>query len=128
MIILNIINFHYYILIEIYYIMQSQYSVTSEYLKPSINNYASNNLMVESQVSKRSNPSIMAYPVMSPAMPSIKAFSNSSPPRIRRGYSWRLSRSSSARRRNCAQSDDDRSGNGITILNNGRSMDGSNSG
>ncbi|KAF7415260.1 hypothetical protein HZH68_003749 [Vespula germanica] len=54
--------------------------------------------------------------------PSSREFSNSSPPRIQRGYSWRLSRPS-LRRKRWSQSDEEQASRTI-VLNNGRSAFG----
>ncbi|XP_011298535.1 voltage-dependent T-type calcium channel subunit alpha-1H isoform X1 [Fopius arisanus] len=102
----------------------SQCSLTSGFLKPPDNNnhkYATNNL-VGSQTSRRMSPGISTFSNSS----ASRELSNTSPPRIRRGYSSRLSRPSICRKR-WSQSDEE-SPVQATILNNGRSTSGSNSG
>ncbi|XP_012271946.2 voltage-dependent T-type calcium channel subunit alpha-1H [Orussus abietinus] len=87
----------------------SQTSIPSGLLKPSDNKYTSNNL-VANQLTRRIS-------LVAVVNSSASRDPNSSPPRIQRGYSWRLSRPSLGRKRSHYE---DEPGRAI-ILNNGRS-------
>ncbi|XP_043279954.1 voltage-dependent T-type calcium channel subunit alpha-1G isoform X2 [Venturia canescens] len=99
----------------------SQWSIPSRLLKPPDNNhkFPTNNLVVANQIQ------LPVVRHVSPALTSNSSSSRefgsvSSPSRIQRGYSWRLSRPSLGRKR-MSQSDEVEPGGQNIILNNGRS-------
>ncbi|KAG7209645.1 hypothetical protein KM043_011292 [Ampulex compressa] len=99
----------------------SQCSIPSGLLKlPDVSNKLPSNNLVAGQFPRRISL------VTAVANPSTRESANSSPPRIQRGYSWRLSRPS-LRRKRWSQSEEEYNAQ-TTVLNNGRStLVGSNS-
>ncbi|XP_011061774.1 PREDICTED: voltage-dependent T-type calcium channel subunit alpha-1G isoform X1 [Acromyrmex echinatior] len=91
----------------------SQCSISSGLLKlPDVSNKIPTNNLIAGQFPRRIS---LVTAVVNPSTRD----SSSSPPRIQRGYSWRLSRPSLGRKR-WSQSDDEHTGH-TTVLNNGRS-------
>ncbi|XP_072749340.1 ca[2+]-channel protein alpha[[1]] subunit T isoform X3 [Anoplolepis gracilipes] len=91
----------------------SQCSIPSGLLKlPDVSNKIPTNNLIAGQFPRRIS---LVTAVVNPSTRD----SSSSPPRIQRGYSWRLSRPS-LRRKRWSQSDDEHTGH-TTVLNNGRS-------
>ncbi|KYQ53200.1 Voltage-dependent T-type calcium channel subunit alpha-1I [Trachymyrmex zeteki] len=92
---------------------QSQCSIPSGLLKlPDVSNKIPTNNLIAGQFPRRIS---LVTAVVNPSTRD----SSSSPPRVQRGYSWRLSRPSLGRKR-WSQSDDEHTGH-TTVLNNGRS-------
>ncbi|RLU22910.1 hypothetical protein DMN91_005188 [Ooceraea biroi] len=93
--------------------INSQCSIPSGLLKlPDVSNKIPANNLIAGQLPRRIS---LVTAVVNPSTRD----SSSSPPRIQRGYSWRLSRPS-LRRKRWSQSDDEQTGH-TTVLNNGRS-------
>ncbi|XP_071560723.1 ca[2+]-channel protein alpha[[1]] subunit T isoform X5 [Temnothorax nylanderi] len=91
----------------------SQCSIPSGLLKlPDVSNKIPTNNLIAGQFPRRIS---LVTAVVNPSTRD----SSSSPPRVQRGYSWRLSRPS-LRRKRWSQSDDEHTGH-TTVLNNGRS-------
>ncbi|XP_011633277.1 voltage-dependent T-type calcium channel subunit alpha-1G-like isoform X3 [Pogonomyrmex barbatus] len=91
----------------------SQCSIPSGLLKlPDVSNKIPTNNLIAGQFPRRIS---LVTAVVNPSARD----SSSSPPRVQRGYSWRLSRPS-LRRKRWSQSDDEHAGH-TTVLNNGRS-------
>ncbi|KAG5311873.1 CAC1G protein, partial [Pseudoatta argentina] len=91
----------------------SQCSIPSGLLKlPDVSNKIPTNNLIAGQFPRRIS---LVTAVVNPSTRD----SSSSPPRVQRGYSWRLSRPSLGRKR-WSQSDDEHTGH-TTVLNNGRS-------
>ncbi|XP_050464943.1 voltage-dependent T-type calcium channel subunit alpha-1G isoform X6 [Cataglyphis hispanica] len=91
----------------------SQCSIPSGLLKlPDVSNKIPTNNLIAGQFPRRIS---LVTAVVNPSTRD----SSSSPPRIQRGYSWRLSRPS-LRRKRWSQSDDENTSH-TTVLNNGRS-------
>nr|XP_034187863.1 voltage-dependent T-type calcium channel subunit alpha-1G isoform X2 [Osmia lignaria] len=99
----------------------SQCSIPSGLLKlPDVSNKIPTKNLIAGQFSQRISL------VTAVVNPSTRELSSSSPPRIQRGYSWKLSRPS-LRRKRWSQTEDEEPGR-TTVLNNGRStLLGSNS-
>ncbi|CAK9796450.1 Voltage-dependent T-type calcium channel subunit alpha-1H [Anthophora quadrimaculata] len=92
----------------------SQSSIPSGLLKlPDVSNKIPTKNLIAGQFPRRISL------VTAAVSPSTRESSNSSPPRIQRGYSWKLSRPS-LRRKRWSQTEDEPLGR-ATVLNNGRS-------
>ncbi|KAK0098542.1 hypothetical protein PV326_007002 [Microctonus aethiopoides] len=102
----------------------SQCSITSGFLNIAADNniqkYATNNLAESQIISRRVSVGLTTFANSS----LMKESCHSSPPKIRRGYSWRLSRRSSLCRKRLSQCDDEDQPGQTIILNNGRSTAG----